>query len=582
VGKRILIFAGFSLFLLALILGYYSSSDLLALTTAGTTERVAFHLLVSATEVIVLLILTYIFRQDDRSFFCHPLPIALIAAVFGILSFVLLRYSQQLTAPLPALVGAALALGCAFSLLFVFWTSQLVHFSYRGSYLLIIGAHGVATVCDACFLAGFARPDGFDGITMLAALLLSSLCIVLLPKPSKSIAAATSGLASTSGLDAPQVSIREATPLLRNGVLTVSAFAFISGLILSNTGGAVSNPSGLQGFMLVASAAVLLIMLIPILVTNKPLKLENSYRVALPLSTLGFIIVPFLVSGLPTGISGILVTTGYMLTGIVLYCTVAEASRITGAPVLPLLAGSEVITLTCYMCGSLIGIPLFSIIPGDWESAAIIGLAILYLALFFVVPRSARSRNYALIDLKRTQSLGDSRMAGNSRATSNGSDDNQVNSFSSLATSVATTADISALAIAHSLNEREVAILPLMIEGRTLSRIGEELGLSTSGIKYHAHSLYGKLGVNSRDELLDLITTRSGTQGASTKFELPSLDLLTAREQEVAQMLVQGKTVEAIAQELVISTNTAKSHVRTIYSKLGIHSKQELIDLVRN
>ncbi|MBS6941684.1 MAG: hypothetical protein KH142_09530, partial [Slackia piriformis] len=30
----------------------------------------------------------------------------------------------------------------------------------------------------------------------------------------------------------------------------------------------------------------------------------------------------------------------------------------------------------------------------------------------------------------------------------------------------------------------------------------------------------------------------------------------------------------------VLSTNTIRSHSKTLYAKLGVHSKQELIDLV--
>jgi DNA-binding CsgD family transcriptional regulator len=55
---------------------------------------------------------------------------------------------------------------------------------------------------------------------------------------------------------------------------------------------------------------------------------------------------------------------------------------------------------------------------------------------------------------------------------------------------------------------------------------------------------------------------------------------LTHREEEVLALLAQGKSVPAIEKDLVISNGTAKSHVRHIYSKLGIHSRDELIEIV--
>ena len=55
---------------------------------------------------------------------------------------------------------------------------------------------------------------------------------------------------------------------------------------------------------------------------------------------------------------------------------------------------------------------------------------------------------------------------------------------------------------------------------------------------------------------------------------------LTRREEEVLACLAQGKSVPRIEEELFISNGTAKSHVRHIYAKLDIHSRDQLIALV--
>lgn len=55
---------------------------------------------------------------------------------------------------------------------------------------------------------------------------------------------------------------------------------------------------------------------------------------------------------------------------------------------------------------------------------------------------------------------------------------------------------------------------------------------------------------------------------------------LTPREREVFAMLARGRNREYIQETLVLSRSTVKTHVRHIYEKLGIHSHQELIDLV--
>lgn len=55
---------------------------------------------------------------------------------------------------------------------------------------------------------------------------------------------------------------------------------------------------------------------------------------------------------------------------------------------------------------------------------------------------------------------------------------------------------------------------------------------------------------------------------------------LTPRETEVFELLAQGRTARVICEKLVVSLNTARFHTKNIYAKLGVHSQQELIDLV--
>lgn len=55
---------------------------------------------------------------------------------------------------------------------------------------------------------------------------------------------------------------------------------------------------------------------------------------------------------------------------------------------------------------------------------------------------------------------------------------------------------------------------------------------------------------------------------------------LSEREAEVLELLARGNTRQSIATKLVVSENTVRTHVKNIYAKLRIHSKQQLIDLV--
>ena len=47
-------------------------------------------------------------------------------------------------------------------------------------------------------------------------------------------------------------------------------------------------------------------------------------------------------------------------------------------------------------------------------------------------------------------------------------------------------------------------------------------------------------------------------------------------------MLARGHDVGFVCAELCISRNTANAHRRAVYAKLGIHSQQELLDVVED
>ena len=55
---------------------------------------------------------------------------------------------------------------------------------------------------------------------------------------------------------------------------------------------------------------------------------------------------------------------------------------------------------------------------------------------------------------------------------------------------------------------------------------------------------------------------------------------LTERETDMVRLLAHGRSKTSISKELFISENTVKSYTRNVYSKLNIHSKQQLLSLI--
>ena len=89
---------------------------------------------------------------------------------------------------------------------------------------------------------------------------------------------------------------------------------------------------------------------------------------------------------------------------------------------------------------------------------------------------------------------------------------------------------------------------------------------------------------NSNRRSLGWEVAKPGTNDEGADSRVRSLAAkvgLTARQEEIVALLALGCNKAAIARELQISEETAKTHIRNIYSKIGIHSQQALIELIR-
>ncbi|MBQ3386907.1 MAG: helix-turn-helix transcriptional regulator, partial [Eggerthellaceae bacterium] len=82
----------------------------------------------------------------------------------------------------------------------------------------------------------------------------------------------------------------------------------------------------------------------------------------------------------------------------------------------------------------------------------------------------------------------------------------------------------------------------------------------------------GEEAVRSDEDAL-VAAAKTKASGLAARFGL------TAREEEIAALLLEGRTRPYISDELVVSLHTVHAHVRNIYNKCEVHSVQELIDI---
>lgn len=69
-------------------------------------------------------------------------------------------------------------------------------------------------------------------------------------------------------------------------------------------------------------------------------------------------------------------------------------------------------------------------------------------------------------------------------------------------------------------------------------------------------------------------------QGEDSPQRLPAWDVLTKREQEIAQLVSDGLTTKQIAAEAYISENTVKQHLKRVFAKTDVSNRAELVQLI--
>jgi len=79
---------------------------------------------------------------------------------------------------------------------------------------------------------------------------------------------------------------------------------------------------------------------------------------------------------------------------------------------------------------------------------------------------------------------------------------------------------------------------------------------------------------------LTVLSEMSPIEQTATIDSFAVIGQLTERESEIAALLLKGRTYRMIADELCLSENTVKTHIKNIYSKFQVQSKTQLIKIL--
>lgn len=156
-------------------------------------------------------------------------------------------------------------------------------------------------------------------------------------------------------------------------------------------------------------------------------------------------------------------------------------------------------------------------------------------------------------------------------------------SFSSLAFSDLMNSQASLAVVFIGVEVVSVCLIVAVVKARKALR--EESAGSEEGMNVDDWSRDTQEGEFAQDDMPANAADRVGVAEQTISLEAKCMALgrernLSNREMDVFLLLARGFSGAAIQSELYIAAGTVNYHTRNIYSKLNVHSKQELISLV--
>lgn len=471
-------YLGYALCLMFSFIYFHDALPLMGATGLGSVTAAVFlalFLFAKVTTFAAFGLLAYRRPLFAASTACTVTSAALLIVGMA-LSIIVLRvptfaFGVQESTILLALSGATLGAGDALMLLV--WGRFCGTLSLRTTYLFVLLSY-LAALAAYTLVVEFPPPVlmacATVGIGIIPMLLGKSLehRNVVVESPTPAV-------------------LKKAANALWRPVLLTALFAFLSNVTLFASGQQSAGVWESQWTSTAVTFIVVLLLFLPLALFPKRMNIGAAYRIALPLSTGGFLLMAFLWNG-GGGFANALVAMGWLIADVISWCIVSDAVYETRAPAFLLYGVSEGIV----GIGSLMGVGVgffFAETMGSGTMALMaLALAAIYLssiAIMFILkdrPLPALSRNAT-----------DEEDAAPAEPTPIREDRVQ--------------ATCAALAQRAGLTPREADILGCLAQGRNTQYMAEKFCVSENTVKSHVRNVYRKLDVHSKQDIIDIINS---------------------------------------------------------------------------
>lgn len=471
-------FSGYALYLVFSYIAFHSFTIFAPADALDPASQTLFLATVLAARIVVFVAIAFFsLRSPGPQTAVSVLAACGIALLGFLVCGMALQFSDAVDFAriLPWLLFGGVCLGAGDSVMVLLWARFCKTLTLRTVYFYVLGCNVLSLVVYFCMTF---LPSGVI-IPATAVVFVTSSVFV---KRSLDIR-----VRIESEYSRPVVG--SAAARLARPVFGTAVFCFMSGLMMQISGQQQLPLSTVQQTSIVTSAVVVALLLMPALLMKKSFNVGRLYKMALPLSAAGFLLLPLLWNA-AGGIVNAFAQLGSMVASIILWCMLADMARDTRLPSALVFSVALACTNAAQLLGVLVGFFNASRFTAGSLTLTVVALVSLYLLSML-----------SLFLFKDKDLSADEGAASVTQVV--------VHEEQWFAERCAY------LAGEHRLTARETEIFALLAQGRTVHGISEKLFVSENTVKSHIKSIYQKLGIHLRSELIDLVNEGKGAEGVS-------------------------------------------------------------------
>lgn len=399
-----------------------------------------------------------------------PLSISIaVSCISGAIGFLIVCMLIQFSdfapnaALLPWMICAGAFFGIGDAVANLLWARFSSALSLRSVYLFALLSN-LASL--AAYLLLVLLPPAF----ILPATAALFVCAVLFAKPS-----IESRPDQTDEYSTPV--FRSAIASLWRPILGTAILSFLSALMLQMPAQREIPLATFQVTSLVTQPVVIVALLVPALFIKRQPELSSVYKVALPLSAAGFLLLPLIWND-AGGLANACAQLGTLVANIILWCMLADTVRDTKLPASLVFSLALLVVNGSRLAGTLVAhANAETLARGDIALTTVALVAVYLVAMISLFLLKERKRPHPTAETPTSAEPLD-----------------------------VLALKCNALADRERFTPREREIVLHLAQGRTVHAISEKLFVSENTVKSHIKSIYLKLDIHSRAELIEIIT----------------------------------------------------------------------------